>query len=96
MSNHTFEKDYDLIMNSNTAKISKSCTSLTRLGHILEEIIVFEIGDLATFTTFFVISVNVNKKVYNPGQNIWNKIEKSSKTGQERKSLISTFECFFD
>ena len=31
---------------------------------------------------------------YNPGQNIWNKIEKSSKTGQGRKSLIYTFPWF--
>ena len=31
---------------------------------------------------------------HNPGQNIWNKIEKSSKTGQGKKSLISTFACF--
>ena len=31
---------------------------------------------------------------YNPGQNIWNKIEKSSKIGQEKKSLISTFAYF--
>ena len=31
---------------------------------------------------------------YNPGQNIWNKIEKSSKTGQEKESLISTFAWF--
>ena len=31
---------------------------------------------------------------YNPGQNIWNKLEKSSKTGQDEKSLISTFACF--
>ena len=31
---------------------------------------------------------------YNPGQNIWHKIEKSSKTGQDKKSLISTFACF--
>ena len=31
---------------------------------------------------------------YNVGQNIWNKIEKSSKTGPEKKSLISTFGCF--
>ena len=31
---------------------------------------------------------------YNPGQNIRNKIEKSSKTGQVKKSLISTFACF--
>ena len=35
-----------------------------------------------------------NQKTYNPGQNIWNKIEKSSKTGQEKKSLKSTFACF--
>ena len=32
---------------------------------------------------------------YNPGQNIWKKIEKSSKTGQDKKSLISAFACFF-
>ena len=31
---------------------------------------------------------------YNPGQNIWNKIEKSTKTGQDKKSLISTLACF--
>ena len=31
---------------------------------------------------------------YNPGQNIWHKIEKSSKTGQEKKSLTSNFACF--
>ena len=30
----------------------------------------------------------------NPGQNIWNKIEKSSKPGQDNKSLISTFAWF--
>ena len=32
--------------------------------------------------------------IYNPGQNIWKKIEKSSKTGQDKKSLISTFASF--
>ena len=31
---------------------------------------------------------------YNPEQNIWNKLEKSSKTGQDKRSLISTFACF--
>ena len=31
---------------------------------------------------------------YNPGQNIWNKIEKSSKTEENEKSFISTFACF--
>ena len=30
----------------------------------------------------------------NPGQSIWNKIEKSSKTGQDKKGLMSTFACF--
>ena len=30
----------------------------------------------------------------NPGPDIWNRLEKSNKTGQEKKSLISTFACF--
>ena len=30
---------------------------------------------------------------YNAGQNIWDIIEKSSKTGQDKKSLTSTFAC---
>ena len=32
---------------------------------------------------------------YNPGQGICHKIEKSSKTGQVKKSLISTFAYFW-
>ena len=31
--------------------------------------------------------------VYIPGQNIWNKIEKSSEIGQGKKALISTYAC---
>ena len=31
---------------------------------------------------------------YNPGQAIWNKIEKSSETEQGKKILISTLACF--
>ena len=31
---------------------------------------------------------------YNLGQSIWNKLEKSSKPGQDKKSLMPTFECF--
>ena len=31
---------------------------------------------------------------YNHMQGIWNKLEKSSKTGQGKKSLMSTFACF--
>ena len=30
----------------------------------------------------------------NPGQNIWNKIEKSCKIGYYKKGLISAFVCF--
>ena len=33
-------------------------------------------------------------KNYNPGQNIWNRIEKSSETEQGKKFLISTFAWF--
>ena len=31
---------------------------------------------------------------YNPRQNIWNKMKKSNKTGQEKKSLVSILACF--
>ena len=31
----------------------------------------------------------------NPEQNFWDKIEKSSNTGQGKHRLISTFACFF-
>ena len=30
-----------------------------------------------------------------PGQNIWNKIEKSSESRQDKKRLISAFACLF-
>ena len=33
---------------------------------------------------------------YKSRQNIWSKIEKSSKVGQDKKILISTFPCFFN
>ena len=45
-------------------------------------------------TYFFVNRGYYIKCVYNPAQNIWNKIEKSNKTGQDKKSLTSTFACF--
>ena len=34
------------------------------------------------------------ESTHNPGQNILNKIEKSSKAGHDKKSLIPTFACF--
>ena len=40
----------------------------------------------------------MNKPVYlgfyNPRQNIWHKVEKCSKVGQDFKSLLSNFTCF--
>ena len=38
--------------------------------------------------------VAARERNYNPGQNFWSKIEKSSKSGQGKKILISTFACF--
>ena len=38
----------------------------------------------------FALAVN-----YNPGQNIWNKIDKSSKTGQDKKSLTPLSRVFW-
>ena len=40
------------------------------------------------------IEFQIFELVYNPGQNIWDTKEKSSKTGKEKKSLTSTFACF--
>ena len=34
------------------------------------------------------------QNTHNPGQNIWNKIEKFSQTGECKKIRISTFACF--
>ena len=38
--------------------------------------------------------IQVRSENYNFGQNIWNKINKSSETGQDKKILIPTFACF--
>ena len=40
------------------------------------------------------LPANSSKMFYGPGQNIWNKIEKSSKIGKEKKGFISPFACF--
>ena len=32
----------------------------------------------------------------NPSQNIWHKVNKYSKIGQDFKNVISNFACFFD
>ena len=58
--------------------------------------------DATTFDVFFLNVLQAQNywwdcyvfPIYNPGQDILNKIEKSSKTGQDKKSLISTFACF--
>ena len=35
-----------------------------------------------------------NLATYNPGKNIWHKVKKSSKIGQDFKSLSQNFACF--
>ena len=42
----------------------------------------------------FILCYCISMLIYNHMQNIWNKLEKSSKTGQGKKSLMSTFACF--
>ena len=45
---------------------------------------------------FYIIWIHVLRiGTNNIKQNIWNIIEKSSKSRQEKKSLISTFACFW-
>ena len=41
-----------------------------------------------------VIVLTFFGNIYNPGENIWNKLEKSSIIGQGKESLISTFAHF--
>ena len=43
--------------------------------------------------TMQLLKSHIPRRTFNPGQNIWNKRKKSSKTGQDKKSLISTFAC---
>ena len=38
--------------------------------------------------------IHLKTTFYNPGQNIWYKVEKSSKNGQDFKSLLSNLACF--
>ena len=38
--------------------------------------------------------IQIPTNSYYPGQDIWNKLEKFSKTKQGEKSLISTLACF--
>ena len=45
-------------------------------------------------TKLYCLSEVTYNNIYNQMQNIWNKLKKSSKTGQDKKSLISTFACF--
>ena len=33
-------------------------------------------------------------KIYNPAQNMWHKVKKSSKIGQDFKNLLLNFACF--
>ena len=40
-----------------------------------------------------MLNIISNVCTYSPGQNIWKKIEKFSQTGQEKKSLVSSFAC---
>ena len=41
------------------------------------------------------ISLPLRLLIYNPRKNIWNKVDNSRKTGQEKKSLTSTFASIF-
>ena len=42
----------------------------------------------------FSRGITGNNDSYNPEQNTWNKLEKASKIGPDKKSLISTFAFF--
>ena len=66
---------------------SHICPNLTKMSQRSQNNVFF--GFFEKFCHQFFLET-----ICNPMQNIWNKIEKSSKTGQDKKSLISTFVCF--
>ena len=45
-------------------------------------------------SAMFMLRECLIKSIYNPRKNVWDKIEKSSKIGQDKKSWISPFRCF--
>ena len=52
------------------------------------------------FTRNYIFTLNISAEEllpqcnYNPSQNIWHKVKKCSKNGQDFKNLISNFACF--
>ena len=46
------------------------------------------------FLWFFKASLNFQVASFNPGQNIWHKVKRYYKTGQDFKNIISNFACF--
>ena len=42
----------------------------------------------------FKLTIYKRSLIYNPGQNIWQKVKKYSKIGQDLKNVIYNFACF--
>ena len=61
---------------------------------MIEKMIIFI--NLFKLEQFNQLHKYIEKKlyIYNSGQNIWNRLEKSSKNGQDKRTLISAFTCF--
>ena len=84
LSNKLFPIDYSHTPSWNLALIAQECFRQ-----------VFTINRYrCRFLEAGLISYRIFMRNYKPMQNIWNKLEKSSKSGQDKKSLISTFACF--
>ena len=47
-------------------------------------------------TKVLFLDGRLGTRIWNLGQNIWHKLNKYNKIGQDFKNIISTFACFFD
>ena len=74
------------------AKFSNSFLTRTRK---ISEFVTFYAINGTYFAYYHIYSIYRDIQArYNHGQNIWHEIDKTNKTGQKKKSLISTFACF--
>ena len=63
--------------------------------HLFNLLLLFRIKRIIIIVRIKISSNTIIIYNYNPGQNIWHKVKKYSKNGQNIKNVISNFVCFW-
>ena len=90
-------KNEIFVLRISSVNVTKSAVSCG-FGHISGEIFNGKLYFCAVLS-LEEIGPSYDQNVFcssSPGQNIWNKVEKFSKIGQDQKTLISTYGVFFE